>query len=42
MMLGAYGEAQLLDEEQLLEFYQNAHLDCVDDFVEEFINVCLS
>lgn len=34
-----HGESELLNEAQLLAYYQNEQLDFVDDFVDEFVKV---
>lgn len=34
-----HGENVLLNESQLLTYYQNEHLDFIDDFVDEFVSV---
>jgi hypothetical protein len=36
-----HGESELLNEAQLLTYYQNETLDFVEDFVDEFVSVCL-
>jgi hypothetical protein len=35
----ASADSELLDEQQLLEFYQNEELEFLDDFVDVFIEV---
>lgn len=35
-----HGECELLNEAQLLTYYQNETLEFVEDFVDEFVSVC--